>query len=292
MGHEGKNDWSCNPGDNGGETYGGISRKANPDWPGWKIIDESKKKTGFPKNLTNHNAKLESLKQDRYKKNYWDVFNGDSIESQIVANEIFDSGVNFHPTSVCRWAQASCNRLMDNMKSKHSNYPLTIDGNLGTKSINVINFINKNIGDKYLWLFLNIQQGSRYIEIMTNNKTQERFIGWFNRVEMGTKCIVKNADIIQWCERILDFADMNKLHAAPMIKQGLNILNKNQKLWKDISVTNSQDLEFNNIIQKCNAAGCNTTLQKVILIMVGLEITKRLVKVTQDEMISKLNMLL
>lgn len=31
------------PDDKGGETYKGISRKYNPDWKGWRIIDNTKK---------------------------------------------------------------------------------------------------------------------------------------------------------------------------------------------------------------------------------------------------------
>ena len=31
------------PDDKGGETYKGISRKANPDWDGWISIDQIKK---------------------------------------------------------------------------------------------------------------------------------------------------------------------------------------------------------------------------------------------------------
>lgn len=37
------------PGDKGGETYRGISRKANPNWSGWKYIDRVKKPSIFSK---------------------------------------------------------------------------------------------------------------------------------------------------------------------------------------------------------------------------------------------------
>ena len=37
------------PGDKGGETYRGISRKSNPDWKGWKFIDKIKKPSLFVK---------------------------------------------------------------------------------------------------------------------------------------------------------------------------------------------------------------------------------------------------
>lgn len=41
LGHEGG--YANHPADKGGETYRGISRKANPDWVGWKYIDEVKR---------------------------------------------------------------------------------------------------------------------------------------------------------------------------------------------------------------------------------------------------------
>lgn len=36
---EGKNIWTNIDGDSGEETWSGISRKANPTWTGWKILD-------------------------------------------------------------------------------------------------------------------------------------------------------------------------------------------------------------------------------------------------------------
>lgn len=81
------------PNDNGGETYAGISRKANPKWGGWKIIDDAKKKSGFPKNLKN-NAELQKQVRSCYRTNYWNPIWGDRIVRQEVANEIYDFGVN------------------------------------------------------------------------------------------------------------------------------------------------------------------------------------------------------
>lgn len=81
------------PDDNGGETYAGISRKANPTWSGWKTIDAAKKKSGFPKNLKN-DATLQQQVRTLYRTNYWNPIWGDKITKQEVANEIYDFGVN------------------------------------------------------------------------------------------------------------------------------------------------------------------------------------------------------
>lgn len=81
------------PDDKGGETYAGISRKANPKWLGWKTIDAAKKKSGFPKNLKN-DAILQQQVRTLYRANYWNPIWGDKITKQEVANEIYDFGVN------------------------------------------------------------------------------------------------------------------------------------------------------------------------------------------------------
>ena len=85
--------WVNKDGDSGKETYRGISRVANPNWPGWVIVDSYKKKSNFPKNLDS-DKKLQELVKDCYKKNYWNPVWGDKIKNQKVANEIYDTAVN------------------------------------------------------------------------------------------------------------------------------------------------------------------------------------------------------
>ena len=81
------------PDDNGGETYAGISRKANPKWVGWKTIDAAKKKSNFPKNLKS-DIVLQTQVKTLYKTNYWNTIWGDKITNQDVANDLYDTGVN------------------------------------------------------------------------------------------------------------------------------------------------------------------------------------------------------
>lgn len=82
------------PDDSGGETYHGISRKFHPTWPGWKIIDEQKKKENFPKNLNERRSELLPLEKNFYKKEFWDKVWGDKISDQRVANDMYDTAVN------------------------------------------------------------------------------------------------------------------------------------------------------------------------------------------------------
>lgn len=89
--NEGKNIWTNDPKDSGGETWSGISRKANPNWAGWTILDaKPNKKNG----QVIVDKDLETLKKDLYRKNYWNPIWGDRIKNQKVAEDFYDTGVN------------------------------------------------------------------------------------------------------------------------------------------------------------------------------------------------------
>lgn len=95
--------------DAGGETYRGISRKYNPTWQGWVIIDQYKKYYDvggkeFKYKLDN-NAQLQKLVWSKYKIGYWDVFELDSFNSQRVAEQLFDTNVNCGQAAAIKMAQ-------------------------------------------------------------------------------------------------------------------------------------------------------------------------------------------
>lgn len=95
------------PDDAGGETYLGISRKNNPKWFGWEVIDDIKKKYGT-KNITSRLKKDVALTNSAkllYKQNYWDVLELDDIPSQGIAHQLFDTCVNCGKTTAIRIAQ-------------------------------------------------------------------------------------------------------------------------------------------------------------------------------------------
>lgn len=96
------------PDDKGGETYKGISRKYNPDWKGWHIIDNTKKE--HPKDFKgylNRNPELEKAVYDLYKDKYWDCFDLDEIPNQQVANIMFDTCVNQGAVAAIKFAERS-----------------------------------------------------------------------------------------------------------------------------------------------------------------------------------------
>lgn len=77
-------------GDNGGETYAGISRKFWPKWEGWKIVDRYKP---LKRNQKINNIVLHDMILDFYKENFWDVLGADDIEDQQTAYKLYDFGV-------------------------------------------------------------------------------------------------------------------------------------------------------------------------------------------------------
>ena len=94
------------PDDAGGETYKGISRKANPNWDGWISIDAIKKAhpTTF-KGILKKTPELEKKVQDLYKDKYWDCFELDDVPNQLVAEQMFDTAVNQGQTAAIKFAQ-------------------------------------------------------------------------------------------------------------------------------------------------------------------------------------------
>jgi lysozyme family protein len=85
--------WENHPDDAGGETYAGLTRKADPSWGGWKIIDQYKKKPNFPSNLSAVKSQLLELAKPFYRSKYWDKVWGDKIQDQRIANDMFNTYV-------------------------------------------------------------------------------------------------------------------------------------------------------------------------------------------------------
>jgi lysozyme family protein len=177
--HEGG--YTNDPVDVGGETYKGVARKYHPTWQGWDIIDAAKSESNFPNNLRS-NDMLDWMIRHFYKENYWNLFWGDDIPNQEVANELFDTGVNMGVGRAVKYLQKGLNVLNRNQK----NYAdIVEDGGFGTNTMNALNQY-LNIDDAFFLLkVMNILQGMHYINYMTKSPTQERFArGWLKRVSI------------------------------------------------------------------------------------------------------------
>lgn len=92
--------------DAGGETYLGISRRNNPNWIGWEVIDEEKKKgLKYINDRLKRDKSLTNAANLLYKQKYWDVLELDDIPSQKIAHQLFDTAVNCGITTAIRIAQ-------------------------------------------------------------------------------------------------------------------------------------------------------------------------------------------
>lgn len=76
--------------DHGGETYAGITRRNFPSWKGWGIVDLFKP---LKQGQIINDAILRHFQEDFYKENFWDKINGDEIQSQELANQVYDFAV-------------------------------------------------------------------------------------------------------------------------------------------------------------------------------------------------------
>lgn len=177
--------YSKDPHDVGGETYKGISRVFWPNWKGWKTIDFAKT-TGrsFPDVLANNdfNELNKVMVPEFYKTNFWNRFIGDKIEHQIIANELFDTGVNMSVSRAVSFLQDSLNFLYHRKGIVMTN-ELSVDGIFGNKTFTALNTIKPD-SIKLLYKLMNIMQGNHYVEQFRKNpKTAIFMVGWLNRVD-------------------------------------------------------------------------------------------------------------
>lgn len=139
------------PGDTGGQTYAGIARNKNPQWPGWQVIDQG----GTP-----------DAQQVRafYRDKFWDANKLGSISSQRVASTVFDFGVNAGVGTAAKLAQVVVST--------------TPDGRIGPKTLDAINAYPPD-------LFLahyTLAKIARYRDIVRRDRSQSKFLlGWLNR---------------------------------------------------------------------------------------------------------------
>ena len=174
---ENEGGYSKDPDDSGGETYRGITKKNFPDWEGWKIVDACQ-----PDNLEIiKNDTLEGFVQSFYLKNFWNANKLDQIDLLIpeLAERMFDDAVNMGSIRACKFFQQALNLLNKNQQS----YPdITVDGNIGPGSINTLKLSLKTNPSKRIVTVFTTLQGCFYIDLMTKNSTQEKFVGWFDRL--------------------------------------------------------------------------------------------------------------
>jgi len=101
--HEGFPGYVNDPHDPGGETVAGISRKHNPYFLGWDIVDQAKHALGPRASATLINRALagatpfRTIVKEFYRASYWAPLHLDEESSQRLAEAVYDFGVNAGP---------------------------------------------------------------------------------------------------------------------------------------------------------------------------------------------------
>lgn len=163
------------PNDKGGETFAGISRKYNPNWKGWPIIDSIKATYGKTAAIINQHAfadtNLVNLKNSFYKANYWDTVALDGLLDQQVGNNCFDCSVNPCIDSVGRVMQKAVNKVHPNS--------IVVDGKIGPKSISAINSCDPEL----LFNAINeIRQGNYSTRVQQDTSQLKYLKSWLSRL--------------------------------------------------------------------------------------------------------------
>lgn len=163
--------YSNSPADSGGETNFGITLNVARGY-GYqdKMID-------MPR-LTAFNI---------YVDRYWTSIRGNNLAeiSEMVAEEIMDTGVNMGVNRAGRFLQRALNVLND---SKELYKDVVVDGRIGPATISSLSLfmINRNEDEEVLVKVLNCLQGAKYVTLAESREKDEQFIyGWFkNRVKL------------------------------------------------------------------------------------------------------------
>ncbi len=138
-------------GDTGGQTYGGIARNKNPQWPGWAYFDRGE------------TAPTELVRRF-YLDSVWDRLRLSEVRHQRVAENIFDFAVNAGNGTSARLAQIVVGAVAD--------------GVIGPKTLASLNMLEP---DRFVPLFA-LAKLARYRDIVTKDRTQQKFLlGWINR---------------------------------------------------------------------------------------------------------------
>ncbi len=170
MGDEGS--YSNDPEDKGGETVWGISRYYHEHWEGWARVDALK---AFADDdiktisaIIAEDKPLLAMVKKFYKSKFWDRVKGDSIQSQVIANELFDTAVNCGKTTASKFLQVALNKLN---RDGDSYSDITVDGGVGAKTISALGACLELDNEEILLYMLNCLQCVYYIET-----SKERYI--------------------------------------------------------------------------------------------------------------------
>lgn len=131
------------PHDPGGETWRGIARVPNPHWAGWPLVDAHKARPDWPADcrvyprnglataLLEKDPTLANLVREFYQAQYWNSLHLSEINSQCIASQLCDIGVNSGVGRVGHLAQY--------VLASSFGWQGAIDGQMGPATLAAIN---------------------------------------------------------------------------------------------------------------------------------------------------------
>lgn len=158
----------CVPGDPGGETVWGISRRAWPNWPGWAIIDAMKPATDAELTARiNASPQLVALITMVYRTAYWST--ACKLNDQANAAQLMDMCVNMGCGRAVTYLQRSLCLM---------GWTLSIDADLGPHTQGAANAVNQDDLFKRMFGF----RCMHYLMLAEADPTKAEFLsGWLNR---------------------------------------------------------------------------------------------------------------
>lgn len=167
--------------DKGGETYAGIARNYNPTWAGWTYIDFKKRSSG----TIAWNTKFPDIQYlvDQFYKARWDSLRLSEVQSQELANLIFDYHVHSSTHAI-----VAVQRLLN----------ISADGKVGSGTIAAIN---------------NADAGKLHDALKDERKDFLR--------SLAAKDATQNDFLAQWLARVDRFKDLAPSSGGVMVIGGL-----------------------------------------------------------------------
>lgn len=174
--------------DTGGETVCGVSRNNFPLWAGWAIVDKYGsslgKGTQVFKQAIQQDDVLQGLIEAWYKENFWDKFDLDKLNSQELANEVFDQSVNVGVGQCTKFIQRAINAFN---RSYQFGADLLVDGAVGPSTrAKLVDIGNNPDYTDCITKAIDALQGAFYVELGNKKESYRTFTrGWF-RTRVGT----------------------------------------------------------------------------------------------------------
>jgi len=170
------------PDDPGGITCCGITKRYQPNWSGWNLIDLNRiNDSNYKKELLKDDGPVMEAVFDYYYNQIWKKYNLDKYHQEL-SFEIFDQTINPGPGGMGKNLQRCLNSF--NWQNKYGE-DLIVDGSVGPKTLSRLDQIVNDNRTMNLVYALNCMQGNYYVEVTERNKNQRKyFAGWMTRTIM------------------------------------------------------------------------------------------------------------